>query len=1219
MEQNSQHLSDAQVERYGEPVSATEAAVKYRADGNEQIEKHLAECSLCVQRVLSSQRARLTLLTDPYVNSSPNPGILSLGPDCSSEESIRDVAAGLCPADKADTLIKHAAQCERCGPLLTMYAEDFSDDQVAEDHSILRKMKSSSPGWQKILSSQMQMNLTPAVPSGQRKAFFWRWMLIPAAVSACALIGFAFWYSQRETPEKVERLLAQAYAQHRTIELRVRGAGYSALQQRRSSDESRLDLPAPLLQAESIIRTQPSSSSGNDRWLAFRARADLLEWHYEPALKTLEHALELQPGNAGLQMDLATAYFERGEALDRPSDYGKAIDLLGQVLETRSDDTVALFNRAIAEEKLFMYSKATRDWNRYLQLDATGEWSREARERLDRIKKKTANRSRLSDSPLLEPEEFARAFETGDHAAIKAITARAEAYLDLATRAWLPGSCKDESNTAHLDRSRKLALSHLADVLRSTSGDMWLSDVQRAPNSGDFCNGVRALRDAINLNMAGDSTGALSKAESAASMFRNVGSEAGFLRATVEQVYALHRGVNGHRCLSAARGIESEIESRGYRWAQIQLYLEESSCYDLLAEYSQSEDRMNRALALARSAGFTALSLRAEGFMAEVELIKGNTAKSWLIHLQGLREYWDGGAPPMRAFQLYGGLSFIAEGAEQWYFERGLLNEALAAIRSDGNRANEALAHYRIGETFAVKDEDELASLEYRKASEILSTLPRSDVSTYYTVLDEIGSAKVEGKRNPEAARLRLEKARPYINTSDALTSLDFYRTIGEIELSQGRTEKAHSDLKAGSGFAESALSQLSMERDRTTWMRNADDVYRSLTELAFQEEDPKRALEVWEWYRGSALRAGTNRKESPAQNNTQLQSVESIISSTPHDEFVLIYAAFQHRLAIWVVNNGTVSSTTVKIDAAGLRNLTEQFTVLCSSPDSSIDLVQQQGKTLYGLLIAPVAAQLGDARHIVFELDKAIGPLPVSALVKPDGGYFGDAHDIIVSPGLMYRDRLRRPTPSSHWKQALVVGAPAIDSTPGSGLQPLPDAQEEAETVARNFPFSRVLMGRSATVSAISTALPEADLFHFAGHSAVEADSVKLLLAGRQWEGERTLPSALNPGRLPKGLFRKCSLAVLAACSTERSDTGWLNVDGMVLALLNSGVPDVIATRWNIDSAASSSFMDSFYASLRLGFTPSQALQISATRLRKNSQTAHPFYWAGFVDFSRS
>jgi CHAT domain-containing protein len=162
------------------------------------------------------------------------------------------------------------------------------------------------------------------------------------------------------------------------------------------------------------------------------------------------------------------------------------------------------------------------------------------------------------------------------------------------------------------------------------------------------------------------------------------------------------------------------------------------------------------------------------------------------------------------------------------------------------------------------------------------------------------------------------------------------------------------------------------------------------------------------------------------------------------------------------------------------------------------------------------------------------------------------------------------------------------------------------------------VLIGHQATFSAIKQTLPTVDLFHFAGHSAVEAGSVRLLLAGEELEGDRRLPSALDPTILPKGLFRRCSLAVLAACSTERSRTGWLNVDGLVFALLNSGVPDVIATRWNIDSQASSTFMDSFYASLRLGSTPSRALQTGAAKLREDPRTRHPFYWAAFVDFSR-
>ena len=382
-----------------------------------------------------------------------------------------------------------------------------------------------------------------------------------------------------------------------------------------------------------------------------------------------------------------------------------------------------------------------------------------------------------------------------------------------------------------------------------------------------------------------------------------------------------------------------------------------------------------------------------------------------------------------------------------------------------------------------------------------------------------------------------LESARNFLNASDAITCLDFYRTVGAIKLKQGQITSAEDDLTTGSRFAERALSNITSERDRTAWMRGADDIYRALTDLELQKGQARRALLTWEWYRGSALRINQATSLSH-QRADPLEELDHLIDSTDPETIVLIYASFQQRSTIWVVKDRVVYPVTVGIGSDQLRRMANRFEDLCSNPQAPMALIEQLGRELYGVLIAPVASYFSDDRtRLVFELDKSIGSLPISALVEPSGTFFGEHHAIAISPGLMYRHRMRPPSKNFESNRALVISQPAINMT-GREFQPLPNVVLEVDAIAHQFPLSTVLTGRSATVDAFRKALPNAGIVHFAGHSSPDDDTVKLLLLGEQ-EGSG---SRLQAQTLIRGL-RKCNLVVLQLVQPSVLVTGWITM----------------------------------------------------------------------------
>lgn len=380
MNQQSEHLSSAQIDEYGSQASAA------KPEATEWVEMHLDGCPSCRGRVLESQRTRLALFADANVNTVPTS-------DCPSEDDLRNLAAGLCSEPIAQKLKSHAATCDHCGPLLREYSEDFSDNFTPEEQAALDQLNSASPKWQRQKAREMlkqaRKDHETVTATDWRRFFSWKWMMVPVLPSV-ALIAVGIWYLQRDTPEKVAKLEALAFTEQRTTEMRVPYAAYADFKQRRSGDApSRSTLPPSLNQAADKIAKHLQKEPDDPRWLMLSARLDLLDWNYKSALSTLEKISDSQAiQSPEYLMTRAFALFQKSEVLKESQGYSEAIDLLDKALQKAPNDPVLLFNQAIACEKIYSYECAESDWNRLLAVEKDPQWTAEARRHLNQIREK---------------------------------------------------------------------------------------------------------------------------------------------------------------------------------------------------------------------------------------------------------------------------------------------------------------------------------------------------------------------------------------------------------------------------------------------------------------------------------------------------------------------------------------------------------------------------------------------------------------------------------------------------------------------------------------------------------------------------------------------------------------------------------------------------------------------------------------------------------------
>jgi tetratricopeptide (TPR) repeat protein len=347
---------------------------------------HLGDCRQCAELV-------------KFVNGlgAVKPDLATDLGDCPSQIVLLEIAEGLTVPDTS--LYRHITQCHRCVTTLREFSEDLKDENLPHT----KDLRTASPGWQRALAGKIASSAGTTFPEPRRLKLPWiqfgqkaRWVYA-ATIAIVFGLGVVSWFVWRSRPAYADRLLAQAYTAQRTMEMRISGARYAPLRVQRGI--SRLDRPLSLLEAEEVIARKLAEHPSDPNWLQANARAQLLEGNYESSIKALEGALGVRPGSPELLVDLASAYVQRAEVADRPIDYEKAIDVLGRALSKRPDDAVALFNRAIALEKMYLYTQAVEDWEHYLRVDPSGDWANEARHRLDDLRLKLKKHAESSPEP----------------------------------------------------------------------------------------------------------------------------------------------------------------------------------------------------------------------------------------------------------------------------------------------------------------------------------------------------------------------------------------------------------------------------------------------------------------------------------------------------------------------------------------------------------------------------------------------------------------------------------------------------------------------------------------------------------------------------------------------------------------------------------------------------------------------------------------------------
>ena len=314
-------------------------------------------------------------------------------------------------------------------------------------------------------------------------------------------------------------------------------------------------------------------------------------------------------------------------------------------------------------------------------------------------------------------------------------------------------------------------------------------------------------------------------------------------------------------------------------------------------------------------------------------------------------------------------------------------------------------------------------------------------------------------------------------------------------------------------------------------------------------------------------------------------------------------YAVGQDVLAFTFTAGGLKLRRVTTLDAVGL--LTDRLNFQIGKMALGADYVranmdklragiERPLQQLYKAVIAPLEDDLREYARLVIVPHGPLHGLPFHAF-HDGSGYLAERFTIGYAPsGDVYRACVSGSRPLGD--RALVVG---IDD-PG-----LPWVAREVEAVASAWPAATVLYGRAATGRALHRRAGSFDALHLATHGVFRADnpafsSLKLHDA---WLTVNDLAD----------LARGAQLVTLSACETGVSGlTVGDEVVGLTRGILAAGCSTVVASLWTVSDESTARLMECFYAHLRGGAEPADALRAAMLALR--AEYDHPYYWAAFA-----
>jgi tetratricopeptide (TPR) repeat protein len=1153
---------------------------------------------------------------------------------------------------EADELLTHGADCPACASLLRSLAADPSSEELSTIHSF----SSASGAWQQTLAVRLAATRHKPASEGRKKgSAVYLWGGVALAATLLLAVGGVFAWRAMNSPE---RLLAKAYSQSRIYEFRVPGSAFATVTPQvhlRGGSSGRE--AAPLLDARSHIEKELEASPDDAHWLQLEARADILEEKFDSAIDILDRLLARGPVTSSLLSDDATAYYQRGAATGSENDRSTALEYLRRADELTPGDPVVLFNEALAMEDRAQVMNAVEVWNRYLRFERDPQWLAEGRRHLQGLEQKLnqlkTHQSRI-DHYLASPD--ARRGLAADPAALAKFDEELANYdlPQLLSKAFPLPVDRSRGSPCNEDcQSARTLIYALAASLEHNHQDFWLSKLLPPPNSNPqvpFLRAAHLLAAAVEGDQTGDFLAARTQAGQAVQAFHALGNPSGEERSRLELSYSLTRHSDIPGCYREAHAVLGQNPS--FIWPMLFALTQEHHCDPNPNSIPENDPVYWHIADLARKYHYKLVELRARNLIAGAAVDAGNSETAWRIYSPVVREFYEADLPPVRLFNSLTGLeeaeALTPRNKTPYLLQREVLGVIaltpsvgtipserfkLAALAIRAGQIPEAKEQMKIAQAELAANGDEKSLASFLTDEELLMSqtyLERGDLSSAAEVLDRV-HVRMQGQHN-------------------TLFDRRYAAQRGQLELSLGHPEQVEPVLGSALFDEEKIAGNLGP----ATIARAQEDrpLYAALAGVWQAEgRSGEDILALWERYRMRIL--GIPVAVCPDKGFTCEKPVLMKALAQLGVDQVLGQVVLNDRLLLYRAGAGGVAWTKIQVSKSDVMAAVESLERSVTSPSTPLpefdQAAQKAGSLFLGQLDVPRMETSsfkpnphGAAPELLLEPDPMLGNLPWPS-VEVASGPIGLHFNLAESPSLLLDGgnpagsdaalALRHaPATGAVLERPLIVGA----SIAANQSQMLPEVMDEAKAVAAFSASPTLLLGSDATEARVEARLSSAASIHFAGHAAEELGATRLLLSPSATEpaaaihpGAEDRPAAAGKSIVDKSWLdselirshppRAARLAVFSACSTGKKEAGWNHGMGDIVgALASVGVPDVVSTRWQIDSSSALPMMDSFYKGLAAGQTVPQALTSARIALMLDSRYRHPYYWAAWYASGR-
>lgn len=1010
-------------------------------------------------------------------------------------------------------------------------------------------------------------------------------VLLAALCSLILLTGSAHPPRQNEASRRaaVRSALAAALGQTRSLEGRLAGFPHAPFN---------LSRPPVSKSLRILLRNIEADAAGTSpQDIATLALAKLIGGRTRQAVEEFERAVAAAPTDAGLLSDLSVAYLADARENQQPGSLIKALESAERAVEIDPRLPEALFNRALIQESLHLYTRSRLAWNQYLEIDSGSGWVTEARERLA-----------LLPAPGAAVQRWETTRRKIDQAAARAdalVVGRLVAEFPQASREYAEDVLLGEWAEAWLEAKTERARSKLGvaraigNALRKRNGDRMISDavvvieksiLEKSARSSGLAKGHRLYKEGLRLYQDRQLALARDRFQDAGRQLAQAKSPfagwASFRFAVYEmQRFDYARSLSRLNCLRETSQSYSSLVGRSL-WITGLIHSIQARPTESLAAY-------RRAFRIFDELGEAENRSILSALIAESLWSSGDFRGALPYHLSALRSLRDLRDPPRRQVVLEGsGLTALSLGKP--LAALAFQQEALDGLKGSNNAAawcyglrRKALIEIRAGRIRRARQ-------DLFQARRWLAEI--SDEGDRVSLLSH--NLAVEGQLyRAEAPRKAVDLLS---KTIEIYRSTRYQRQLAFLLAERARAQAALGRLDLAEADYKEAVRAIAQQREATSqrdlrawYLAGSRAIFQEMIQLQAGRGKGEEALSYAESGRAQLFR--DQGPEKPAA-----MSAAEISERIPPGVALIEFWIADRQLHSWVVRSNSITSFSTLIVPGALDRRIEHLRRGITEEKGSE--WRADSRALFDILIGPLQPALRGVGTVVLVPDGNLYNLPFAALLDPAGRYFIEHYALAVSPSaslyvqILTHGKRRSSLPL---RSVLSLGDPDLDREVLQGLPRLPQARKEAVRVAALYPQAVVRLGAEATKQRFLGGLATYDIVHFAGHAVVnpaEPSASFLALGPSEPEQDSGVLYARDLYDQPSPVSR---LVVLSACSSVLGDSHLgEGLSGLARPFLSVGVPAVVGSLWQVNDQAGRKLFARFYQALRSGLQVTEALR---------------------------